>query len=47
VCRGARRPRRQWFQRPPVGKYVVVHETQQDGSTKIVLDIFNSNTPAG
>jgi uncharacterized protein (TIGR02246 family) len=29
-----------------VGKYVVVHETQPDGSTKIVLDIFNSNTPA-
>jgi uncharacterized protein (TIGR02246 family) len=30
-----------------VGKYVVVHEAQADGSTKIVLDIFNSNTPAG
>jgi uncharacterized protein (TIGR02246 family) len=30
-----------------IGKYVVVHETQQDGTTKIVLDIFNSNTPAG
>ena len=30
-----------------VGKYVVVHEAQPDGSTKIVLDIFNSNTPAG
>jgi uncharacterized protein (TIGR02246 family) len=29
-----------------VGKYVVVHEAQPDGSTKIVLDIFNSNTPA-
>jgi uncharacterized protein (TIGR02246 family) len=28
-----------------VGKYVVVHETQDDGSTKIVLDIFNSNSP--
>jgi uncharacterized protein (TIGR02246 family) len=28
-----------------VGKYVVVHETQHDGSTKIVLDIFNSNSP--
>jgi uncharacterized protein (TIGR02246 family) len=28
-----------------VGKYVVVHEAQQDGSTKIVLDIFNSNSP--
>jgi uncharacterized protein (TIGR02246 family) len=25
------------------GKYVVVHETR-DGSTKILLDIFNSNT---
>lgn len=30
-----------------VGKYVVVHEAQPDGSTKIVLDIFNSNTPPG
>jgi uncharacterized protein (TIGR02246 family) len=28
-----------------VGKYVVVHEAQADGSTKIVFDIFNSNTP--
>jgi hypothetical protein len=28
-----------------VGKYVVVHEAQADGSTKIVLDIFNANTP--
>jgi uncharacterized protein (TIGR02246 family) len=28
-----------------VGKYVVVHEAQPDGSTKIVLDIFNSNAP--
>jgi uncharacterized protein (TIGR02246 family) len=28
-----------------VGKYVVVHETQHDGSTKITLDIFNSNSP--
>jgi uncharacterized protein (TIGR02246 family) len=28
-----------------VGKYVVVHETQADGSTKIALDIFNANTP--
>jgi uncharacterized protein (TIGR02246 family) len=28
-----------------VGKYVVVHEAQGDGSTKIVLDIFNSNSP--
>ena len=27
-----------------VGKYVVVHETR-DGSTKIMLDIFNSNSP--
>ena len=29
-----------------VGKYIVVHEQQDDGSTKIVLDIFNSNLPA-
>ena len=29
-----------------VGTYVVVHETREDGSTKILLDIFNSNTPA-
>ena len=28
-----------------VGKYVVVHEAHPDGSTKIVLDIFNSNSP--
>src|SRR3954469_3581025 len=28
-----------------VGKYVVVHESRGDGSTKIVLDIFNSNSP--
>ena len=28
-----------------VGKYVVVHETRPDGSTKIALDIFNSNSP--
>jgi uncharacterized protein (TIGR02246 family) len=28
-----------------VGKYVVVHETQADGSTKIAFDIFNPNTP--
>jgi hypothetical protein len=28
-----------------IGKYVVVHESQDDGSTKIVLDIFNSNMP--
>jgi uncharacterized protein (TIGR02246 family) len=27
-----------------VGKYVVVHETR-NGSTKIVLDCFNSNSP--
>jgi uncharacterized protein (TIGR02246 family) len=30
-----------------VGKYVVVHEPQDDGSTRIVLDIFNSNLPPG
>jgi uncharacterized protein (TIGR02246 family) len=29
------------------GKYIVVHERQDDGSTKIVFDIFNSNLPAG
>jgi uncharacterized protein (TIGR02246 family) len=28
-----------------VGKYIVVHESLDDGSTKIVLDIFNSNLP--
>jgi uncharacterized protein (TIGR02246 family) len=28
-----------------VGKYVVVHETREDGSTKIILDCFNSNSP--
>jgi uncharacterized protein (TIGR02246 family) len=28
-----------------VGKYVVVHETRADAGTKIVLDIFNSNSP--
>jgi uncharacterized protein (TIGR02246 family) len=28
-----------------IGKYVVVHETQADGSTKIALDIFNANAP--
>jgi uncharacterized protein (TIGR02246 family) len=28
-----------------VGKYVVVHEAQTDGSTKIAFDIFNANTP--
>jgi ketosteroid isomerase-like protein len=27
-----------------VGKYVVVHEPQGDGSSKITLDIFNANT---
>ncbi len=30
-----------------VGKYIVVHEAQDDGSTKIILDIFNSNAPPG
>ncbi|HEY7279616.1 MAG TPA: DUF4440 domain-containing protein [Trebonia sp.] len=30
-----------------VGKYLVVHERQADGSTKIAYDIFNSNTPGG
>lgn len=30
-----------------VGKYVVVHEQQAGGSTKIAYDIFNSNAPAG
>ena len=33
---------------PPVtqvGKYMVVHEMQADGSTKIAFDIFNANTP--
>jgi len=28
-----------------IGKYIVVHESQHDGSTKIILDIFNSNLP--
>jgi uncharacterized protein (TIGR02246 family) len=28
-----------------VGKYVVVHEPQPDGSAKITFDIFNANTP--
>jgi uncharacterized protein (TIGR02246 family) len=28
-----------------VGKYVVVHEAQPDGSTRIILDCFNSNSP--
>lgn len=27
-----------------IGKYVVVHEAQADGSTKIAFDIFNANT---
>jgi uncharacterized protein (TIGR02246 family) len=27
------------------GKYIVIHESQPDGSTKIVFDIFNANTP--
>jgi ketosteroid isomerase-like protein len=30
-----------------VGTYVVVHQRQADGSTKILYDIFNSNTPGG
>ena len=29
-----------------VGKYIVVHERQDDDSTKIVFDIFNSNQEA-
>lgn len=29
------------------GTYVVVHEARQDGSSKLSLDIFNSNLPAG
>jgi uncharacterized protein (TIGR02246 family) len=28
-----------------IGKYIVVHEDQGDGSTRIVLDIFNSDAP--
>jgi uncharacterized protein (TIGR02246 family) len=28
-----------------IGKYVVVHETREDGSTRILLDCFNSNSP--
>jgi uncharacterized protein (TIGR02246 family) len=28
-----------------VGKYLVVHETRNDGSTKILFDCFNSNLP--
>jgi len=30
-----------------VGKYIVIHEPQPDGSTKIAFDIFNSNAPMG
>jgi uncharacterized protein (TIGR02246 family) len=30
-----------------LGKYLVVHQRQADGSTKILYDIFNSNTPGG
>ncbi len=28
------------------GKYIVVHETRPDGTTKILYDIFNSDLPA-
>jgi len=28
-----------------VGKYLVVHEARGDGSTKVLLDCFNSNLP--
>jgi uncharacterized protein (TIGR02246 family) len=28
-----------------IGKYVVVYEAQEDGSSKIILDCFNSNSP--
>ena len=28
-----------------VGKYLVVHETRQDGTTAILFDCFNSNLP--
>ena len=28
-----------------VGKYLVVHETRDDGTTKILFDCFNSNSP--
>jgi uncharacterized protein (TIGR02246 family) len=28
-----------------VGKYIVVHETREAGSTKILFDCFNSNLP--
>ena len=27
-----------------VGKYLVVHEAREDGSTKVLLDCFNSNS---
>jgi ketosteroid isomerase-like protein len=30
-----------------VGKYIVVHETRADGTTKILFDIFNSNGAPG
>jgi ketosteroid isomerase-like protein len=30
-----------------LGKYIVVHQRQADGSTKILYDIFNSNMPGG
>jgi ketosteroid isomerase-like protein len=30
-----------------VGKYIVVHETRPDGTTRILFDIFNSNQPPG
>jgi ketosteroid isomerase-like protein len=28
-----------------IGKYIVVHEAQSDGSTKIAFDIFNADEP--
>jgi uncharacterized protein (TIGR02246 family) len=28
-----------------IGKYLVVHEPQSDGSSKIAYDVFNSNNP--
>jgi ketosteroid isomerase-like protein len=28
-----------------VGKYLVVHQTDDEGSTKILMDCFNSNLP--
>jgi ketosteroid isomerase-like protein len=30
-----------------VGKYLVVHERQEDGSLKLALDMYSSNRPAG